>query len=237
MLPALQLALATYSVESFELQNETIIAMRDSYVDFQSGDESPAVGELVFALNTFELEQETFRLAQELLVSQIAASRLDPEYLEKLIYEPMNAGIELADSDVAHAQLEEYLIRRMVDAGSATILEVAEAVAQVADRKVILETVQVQLLQRQIEIDGQTRRLRAEQRDLNERILLNAKIKELAEFRMPRPGRVEYQSFTGAFVEEGDAICRIRYDEPRSQMGSRPRTIIRDAPTLISKER
>jgi len=198
-----------YSVKSSNASVHEIYAMRDCYIDAiaQGGDLN--AGDIVFKLNTFEMDRETFKLAVELQNSQIAVKRLTQDYVDRLIVRPLTAGIEFAAADLVATKEELDHVTERYEIGVGTLAEVFIASAQHSERQSLLARSEADLTQRNIEIDGQRRRLEAEMQDLNDRIALNAKIRELHEFRMPARGNVTIIGYQGAFVEEGDLICQI----------------------------
>lgn len=55
------------------------------------------------------------------------------------------------------------------------------------------------------------RRVDAERRDLDARIGFNKLIADAHQYRLARPAQVDVHTYAGAFVEEGDPLCTVRY--------------------------
>lgn len=209
-LPAPRYDLATYSVRLNESNTETVFSLRDCYVDELVTPGKVAKNSVIFKLNTFELVRETFKLAQELELSKLAAARLGDDYLERLIFSPLRAAVTAAMKDVvAYTDLLEAT-RERFRVGELTITDVALAEAALEEASGRLAQSRINLNQRSLEIEGQKRRLIAEQTDLSERMYLNSLIGEVHLFRLSADANVEVHTFPGAFVEEGDPICTLR---------------------------
>ena len=204
------------SIKRADRHSHTIVAMIDAYVDFLSSDGSVDSGTPIFKLNSTELTLETFKLRQEELLTGITAARLSDEYVDRLIYEPMKAAIAFAGTDLESAKTEDANLHLRLDIGSAKMWkeEAQEMVGLVQERRVLLERASADLIQRQIEIDGQRRRLAAERADLKQRIDLDNKINAIHQYVCPARGTVEFETYHGAFVKEKDHICTIRFDQP-----------------------
>jgi multidrug resistance efflux pump len=185
--------------------------MRDCYVDFTVADGEFLAGDVIFRLNAFELDRETFKLAVELQNARLSERRLSEAYIDRLVIRPLQAGVDFAGADLLAAENEWRLLKEQRDAGVISGVDLEIAATQVSERKSLLARSEADLTQRNIEIDGQRRRLLAEFKDLNERIILNSKIRGLHEFRLPSNGRVTMLAFEGGFVEEGDVICRASF--------------------------
>ena len=214
--PALPSQLAIYSARSNSSTSQTIVAMHDAYVDFLVSEGAVLAGQAVFVLNNSELVRETFKLNQELLLSEITAARLDDVYVEQLIYGPLKGAVEFAQSDLDAASKEDNEISTQIKFGKlATFsLEAIEIVGLVEEKSALLSKAKAELIQRQIEIDGQKRRLKSEQTDLAQRIELNKKIYELHKFSPPQQGIVKFHTYSGGFVREDDPICTIAFEQP-----------------------
>jgi hypothetical protein len=199
---------ATYSVKSLSPDQQTIFALRDSYLDL-SVDGRLAAGAIVFSLNTFELDRQTFKLERELALLELSERRLDPDYVSTLIIKPLQAAIETAQSDldVANDALRQTLDRYNV--GTVTLTDVKLAQARVADKTITVDRAQLGLNQKQLDLDTLRRRLDAEKADLKQRTELNEEIRKVHQFTMPFAGSVTAHSYAGAFVEKGDPICTI----------------------------
>jgi hypothetical protein len=200
-------------VKSNSPEVQIIFALRDCFIDRLINAGVAKAGATVFQLNTFEIDLESFRLAQERLLADIAAARLDPEYLDKLIYQPLEASIALAEGDEKAAAEELAQAKRGFEVGVATIVDVNDAQARFSERRGLILRPRIDLLQRQIDVEGQRRRFAAELKDLTERIVLNQGIREVNSFAAPRDCSVELHTYEGAFVEKGDPICTIRFAE------------------------
>jgi hypothetical protein len=204
---------APYAVRSEDRHLHSIVAMRDAYVDLLTpGGQQPS-GKPVFRLNHFELELETFQLKQQQLLMQITADRLSEDYVNKLVYEPLQKAIDFATEDLRWAQLEKDSIDFDVDYGTQQRFsdEAQELVALVEERTILLERAQADLIQRKIEIDSQQRRLKAEQDDLKQRLDLDDQIRELHVYVLPAIGVVDFHTYDGAFVKEDDLICTVKF--------------------------
>jgi hypothetical protein len=191
-----------------------IVAMDDAYVDLLTPGGALPAGTPLFKLNDPELTLETFKLRQEQLLTKITADRLSDDYVKRLIEAPMKAAIDFATADLAAAKEETNYVQARIDLGTIGVWrDVAqEIVGLVQERTVLLERSRADLIQRQIEIDGQRRRLKAEQDDLQERIELDNQIQDLHRYVMPAKGTVEFETYSGAFVKKKDIICSIRFD-------------------------
>jgi chromosome segregation ATPase len=179
-------------------------------VDWLVSDGTVGSNEDVFRLNTFELDRETFKLLQELEFSKLTAARLEQQYVDELVFKPLNAAQILAKSDLDAAKEELEQTKDRLTAGEVTRVEVSRAMARLAERKANLGRSETNLAQRKLEIEQQTRRLIAEQTDLASRIRLNQLIRDIHVYRTQRAVSVETHTHEGAFVEEGDPICTIR---------------------------
>jgi hypothetical protein len=159
-----------------------------------------------------DLELETFRLQQDQLLAQITEDRLSERYVEELVYAPMRAAIEFAQEDFEGAKRYAGNIDiRLKTLGSLKQLSVPvqEYIGLLEERTALLERARADFIQRQIEINGQRRRLKAEQDDLEERLKVNQKINEIHTYVMPFDGFVEFKTFNGAFVRKRDQICVV----------------------------
>lgn len=185
-----------------------IFALRDCYIDELATGNS-RTGSIVFRLNTFELDRETFKLAQELTLLKITEERLEQSYVEELVIAPLQAAVQLAESDAAAAEDEFRETEERHNAGQVTSVDVALAKARLAERRVIWEKSRIDLGQRSLELEVQRRKFEAEQDDLKQRIELNSQIRKVHQFSMPFEGYVEAHTYAGAFVEEGDPICTV----------------------------
>lgn len=163
----------------------------------------------MFELNTFEIDREIFKLRQEFELSEITEDRIAADYLEELVFRPLQAAKNLAASDV-QAATEEYegaIMRHEV--GDLTIVDVKLAQARLAERQVNAVRADMNLQQRRQEVNAQARRWKAERQDLLKRIELGKLMKDLFSFNAPSNGQVEFFTAAGMFVEEGDPICRF----------------------------
>jgi len=126
---------------------EQILAMRDCYVDMVASSGKAARGATLFRLNTFELDRQTYKLSQELLLSQITASRLDHQYLTELVYRPLEASVTLAleELKVENARLKANRDRFAV--GEIHRSELAMAEAAVAKREINFRRCEIELSQ------------------------------------------------------------------------------------------
>lgn len=205
-----------YLVKSNDPRAHTVIAMRDAYVDFNATSGHAVQDTLLFTLNNPELTIESFRLQQEQLLAEITADRLSKEYVEQLIFTPMQATIDFAAEDLKFAQEQTQMVKALIHRGDLYEGGAAqqETVALVEGRRIILERAQADFIQRTIEIEGQRRRLNAEQADLVQRIQLDANIKKLHQYILPASGNVEFFTYSGAFVKENDSICSVLFDSP-----------------------
>jgi multidrug resistance efflux pump len=199
---------ATYSVKSLSSDQQTIFALKDSYLDL-SVDGRLTAGTIVFSLNTFELDRQTFKLERELALLELSERRLDPDYVSTLILKPLQAAIETAQSDldVANDALKQTQDRFNI--GLVTLTDLKMAQARVADKTITVDRAQLALNQRQLDLETLRRRLDAEKADLKQRTELNEQIRKVHQFAMPFAGTVTAHSYTGAFVEKGDPICTI----------------------------
>jgi hypothetical protein len=125
-------------VKSLSVDRQTIFALDDCYLDdCVSG--TVEKGSLVFSLNTFELDRETFKLAQQLALLKITEDRLQQNYIDTLIFKPLDAAIELATSDAAAAEAELTDARDRFAAGEITRVELIQTEARLHERRVIIE--------------------------------------------------------------------------------------------------
>jgi hypothetical protein len=209
--PAPRSASDIYSVRSNSASKENIFAMRDCYVDYINEAKYVEPDELLFSLNGFEIDRETYKLKQELLLSQITDRRLTEDYVRDFVFRPMEATIDVAQSDLEAAEVEVEYERRQLEIGEGLPGDLTRAEIALEEKRIIVDQAESDLIQRQIEIDGQRRRLAAEQEDYNQRLRLNGKIKEMHEFRVSRKCRVTWHTWQGAFVEEGDPMCTLDY--------------------------
>jgi hypothetical protein len=197
-----------YSAKSITDKQQTIFCLRNCYVNFLA--EGPArTDDLVFQLNTFELDRETFKLQQQQLLLKLTEDRLATEYVNKLIFEPLDTAVQVADGDLAAATMEFNAAQQQFKDGKITEAGLKAAEARVAERRIILEKAKIDREQKEVEINSQRRRVRAERQDLEERIMLDQKIREIHEYRMPFSGTIEVHSYSAAFLEKGDPICTI----------------------------
>lgn len=183
--------------------------MRNSFLDFVAPGGKMKAGDVVFKLNTLELDRETFKLAVELQNARLTEKRLSQAFLDRLVMKPLLAGVDFASADLQAARNELRIAIERFEVGELTRVDVVIASAQVSERESLLARAHSDLTQRTIEIDGQQRRLKAQLQDLNERIALNARIRELHMYHLPADGEVKIFGFEGAFVEEGDLICEV----------------------------
>ncbi|MBP2563318.1 multidrug resistance efflux pump [Neorhizobium galegae] len=168
-----------------------------------------AEGDPMFFLNAFEIQRDTFKLSQELALLALTEKRLDAAYLDQLIFAPLKAAIELAESDRDAANEELQFIQMEVDAGAASKMDLDRATARLAEMEVAFYKAKTESIQKSIDVEAELRRLDADKKDLNERLKLNAAIADMFRYRAQIAGKVEYHSYPGAFVEKGDAICTI----------------------------
>jgi hypothetical protein len=183
--------------------------MKDCYLDHLVEGRSTA-GEVVFSLNSFETVRNTFKLAQELAMLKLTEARTARDYTQALIIEPLEAAVALAEADAEVAAGELRIIEERCQVGELTRVEVAMAVARVDERKLILRKAEIDLGQKVLELDIQTRQVAAAREDLERRLVLNDKIRSIHEYYMPFSGTITVHSYPGAFVEEGDPICTVR---------------------------
>jgi hypothetical protein len=183
--------------------------MRNSYIDYVAPTRRLAKNAVVFKLNMFDLDRETFRLRQQLELSRLAAERLEEGYLNDFVFKPLQAGIDYAQQSLADSQDILKETNNWFNVGVLTRADVGRATADVFDKQSLLGRAQIDLIQRQIEVDGQKRRLSAQQTDINERIALNGKLSDISQYLMPADGTVEWHTYLGAFVEKADPICTI----------------------------
>src|SRR5258708_6209118 len=94
------LSLVPYSVRLRNNKVSSIIANRDAYVDSMVASSKVAKGTVVFELNTFDLDRESFKIAKDLALADLTMRRLVPPWLTNLVIEPLEAGIRYADEDV-----------------------------------------------------------------------------------------------------------------------------------------
>lgn len=139
-----------------------------------------------------------------------SSAGLSEHYVEELVYAPVRAAIEVAQEDFEGAKRYTGIIDiRMKKLGAVEeqSAPVEEYIGLLEERTALLERARADFIQRQIEINGQRRRLKAEQDDLKERLKLNQKINEIHMYVMPFDGFVEFKTFNGAFVRKHDQIC------------------------------
>jgi multidrug resistance efflux pump len=201
--------LAIYSVKSNGEKQQTIFAMQDCYVDVLSKMAVVGLNEELFRLNALEVDRENFKLEQELEMNKLTEERLDKDYLDSLIYGPLNAAIEMATAVVEETQEELREYRERFQVGEVTRTDVAQAEGRLAEKQILLVKAKNDKMQKDIEIESQQRRFAAERQDLAERIDLNIKIRELYAYKSQFAGKVTYHTYQGAFIEKGDPICTI----------------------------
>jgi hypothetical protein len=192
--------------------SHAVVCMCDAYVDVLAHEGAVSTGTAVFTLNTMELALETFRLQQDQLLAKITEDRLSERYVEELVYGPMRAAIEFAQEDVNGAKRYcEQIELRLFKLGSLAFLSpsVEEYIGLLQERTALLERARADLIQRQIEINGQRRRLKAEKDDIEARLKLNQQINEIHTYVMPFDGFVEFKTFNGAFVKKRDELCIV----------------------------
>jgi hypothetical protein len=200
---------AIFSGSSNDAEAQIITALSNCFLNFSTLDGACAAGSKLFELNTFEIDREIFKLRQEFELSEITEDRIAADYLEELVFRPLQAAKNLAASDV-QAATEEYegaIMRHEV--GDLTIVDVKLAQARLAERQVNAVRADMNLQQRRQEVNAQARRWKAEREDLLKRIELGKLMKDLFSFNAPSNGQVEFFTAAGMFVEEGDPICRF----------------------------
>jgi hypothetical protein len=202
--------LAIYSVKSLSTTSETIFALRDCYVDRLAESGKIVTGAMVFELNAFEIDRNTFRLARERTLTEITAARLEQGYLQKLVLGPLEAALQLASSDVQSSQQELKFVHDQFNVGMVLRSEVNLAEARLSEKSGSFLQTERDLAKAKLDIQTQTSRLKAEQADLDERMKLNHLIKDIHAYVASKPGSLECHTFAGAFVEEGDPICTIK---------------------------
>jgi hypothetical protein len=191
----------------------TIIAMIDGYIDLPVSDGIVDAGTILFTLNDAELDLESFTLQQKKLLAGITADRLSEEYVQSLIISPLTQAIDLANQDYQDAILANDAVQIDFKAGIIATWspEFTDNAGLVDQRNILLTKAQANLLQKQIEIDSQRRRLSAEMQDLDASIALNGEIKKLHQYCMPQKGDVQFETFGGAFLRKQDQICTIKF--------------------------
>jgi hypothetical protein len=202
------------AVDAIDSKRHTIIAMNNAYVELLATDGDVLADLPLFYLNEPQLSLESFRLKQKLLLCEITAKRLSDDYVSQLIWDPMSKAVKSAESDLVDAIHYRDTIRALEANGGLSLLSDLgqEIVGLTGERQMLAWRAQTDLTQKQIEIDGQRRRLKAEQDELNQLIELNEQISDLHKYSMPRKGAVEFETYSGAFLKKGDAICAIRFD-------------------------
>jgi hypothetical protein len=206
--PKLQSDLAIYSAKSLSANQQTIFALANCYLNSCVAGRVDK-GALVFSLNTFELDRESFKLAQQLALLKITEDRLDNAYLDELIFKPLDAAIELATSDASAAQAELVEMQERLKAGQVTRVDVVQAEVRLHERNVIIQKATLDRAQRGFETDLQKKRCSAQKDDLLKRLELNDQIREIHTFAMPFAGTVSLHTYAGAFLEKGDPICTV----------------------------
>lgn len=198
-----------FSASSSDVGGQIIAALSNCFLNFSAPDGACAAGSRLFELNTFEIDRELFKLKQERELSRITEDRIAADYLEELVFRPLQAARNLAASDV-QAAMEEYqgAIERN-EIGDMTMIDVKAAETRLADRQINAIRADMNYRQRRQEVDAQSRRWQAEREDLDKRIELGKLMKELYSFDAPSDGQVEFFTAAGMFVEEGDPICRF----------------------------
>lgn len=200
--------LAIYSERSISADSQTIFAMKDCYLDYLSSGNIVA-GAVVFKLNSFEIDRSSFKLVQELAMLTLTEARTDRQYTQALIIEPLEAAVALAGADADVAAEEVRVIKDEFKVGEYTLVDVAMAEARLDERRLILRKAEIDLGQKMLELDIQTRQVTAAREDLEKRLILNDKIRSIHEYYMPFSGSVTVHTYAGAFVEEGDPICTV----------------------------
>jgi hypothetical protein len=203
----------TIEADAIATNKHKIIAMIDAYIELPVSDGIVEAGKTLFTLNDAELDLESFSLQQKKLLAGITADRLSEEYVQSLIISPLTQAISLAKQDYENAILANEVVQVDFKALkiSAWSPEFTNNAGLIDQRNILLTKANANLLQKQIEIDSQRRRLKAELQDLDDSIALNEEIRELHQYRMPQKGDVEFETFSGAFVKKRDQICTIKF--------------------------
>jgi hypothetical protein len=205
-----------FAVEADEISRgrHTIFAMSDGYIDLRVTEGTVNSGVTLFRLNDAELDLESFRLQQQQLLAGIIADRLSNDYVQKLIILPLTRAVDFAAQDLENARYAEGAVRGDLSSGQINpwSREAMDNAGIVDQRNILLTKAQADLVQKQIEIDAQRRRLNAELQDLAERIVLNAEIRKLHQYSMPQRGEVQFQTFGGAFLKKRDPICTVEFN-------------------------
>lgn len=204
--------MAIYSVLSNSESSETIFAFRDCFVDEIVTDGPYSTQTTLFRLNSLALDREQFRLAQELVLTQLSEGRLDPDYVSNLILKPLDVAITSAEVSVVYGQHFYDFAKKRCEVGLAPITDVLNAEFMLSERKGTLLKAKLGKEQRMLELETQRSRLEAEKVDLKRRMDLLDLARVAHEYKARRAMRVTVHTFAGAFVEEGDPICTIEWD-------------------------
>lgn len=202
-----------YSARSTSANRQVIYAMRDCYLDELSTGNSSR-GDIVFRLNTFEIDRETFKLMQEKTLLKITEHRLEEDYLQDLIFAPLSAAVQLAEADIIAAEEELAAFTSKAEVGQDTYTSVMLAQARLDECKIIREKARTELGQKRLDVEVMRRKFSAEESDLDQRLQMNLNIRALHQFVMPFDGAVESHSYVGSFLEEGDPICTVLVTDP-----------------------
>ncbi len=200
---------AIFSANSNDVDEQIVTALSNCFLNFTAPDGACVAASKLFELNAFEIDRELFKLAQELELSKITEDRIAADYLEELVFKPLEAARNLAASDVQAATQEYQSAIKHEEVGDINMVDLKAAATRLADRQINAIRADMNYRQRRQEVDAQSRRWQAEREDLEKRIELGKLMKDLYSFDAPANGRVEFFTAAGMFVEEGDPICRF----------------------------